>query len=487
MSSVRGPFFEPKSLKYMDLIAVELAPGLATVGTEIKLIGNDSGESGSILSGYISRVDRNTPIYSQYTDFNTCYYQANASASSGSSGSPVFNVDGLAIGLQAGGISNASTDYFLPLDAPQRVLKQIQNGGEGLIVAEKVLPEGPSDGKLEAGDILIKINGKLVDQFLCLNTVLDENVGQTQARHRVPHRPSTRIIDQIVAKTISSLVRVKCYTPLALDGLSANVTSGLGLVIDTTGGYIIISRTVVPNTLCDIEVTIADSFSVPGTVKFHHPWYHYAIIQYDTNLVHPPVKSARLKKLGQGVNLSLRRLPVELQPVKIIDARAIGVSEEWIEKIQNDPADAYMFKVERTWGQLPDQFQKEDVLLSLDGNLVAKLSALEATDGKEFLDVVISRKGQQITFKAQTVLEDDFETTELSLTAMLSKIPHNTHFKMNMVEYSGNPSFVTLKKNERFFPLTVWSRDPSESKGWKRITYENGIAAAGEGHHGLSM
>ncbi|EXL63752.1 hypothetical protein FOPG_19975 [Fusarium oxysporum f. sp. conglutinans race 2 54008] len=419
----------------MDLIAVELAPGLATVGTEIKLIGNDSGESGSILSGYISRVDRNTLIYSQYTDFNTCYYQANASASSGSSGSPVFNVDGLAIGLQAGGISNASTDYFLPLDAPQRVLKQIQNGGEvkrgdiqtvfkrkpflgcqhlrlsdkweslfrktfpnlkGLIVAEKVLPEGPSDGKLEAGDILIKINGKLVDQFLCLNTVLDENVGQTvsvlvarhgcdieqdiavqdlneitpscffsfdrtilhdisyqvahryglacsgvfvsdpgyflhpirrlaiidsvnhnrtpnlvafvqvmkeipvgtsvpikywypdsrynletavvtinrgwsqklkmfkrndttgdwdvevhantspsvqQARHRVPHRPSTRIIDQVVAKTISSLVRVKCYTPLALDGLSANVTSGLGLVIDTTGGYIIISRT----------------------------------------------------------------------------------------------------------------------------------------------------------------------------------------------------------------------------------------------------
>ncbi|KNB19898.1 hypothetical protein FOXG_17074 [Fusarium oxysporum f. sp. lycopersici 4287] len=117
-----------------------------------------------------------------------------------------------------------------------------------------------------------------------------------QARHRVPHRPSTRIIDQVVAKTISSLVRVKCYTLLALDGLSANVTSGLGLVIDTTGGYIIISRTVVPNTLCDIEVTIADSFSVPGTVKFHHPWYHYAIIQYDTNLVHPPVKSARLSR-----------------------------------------------------------------------------------------------------------------------------------------------------------------------------------------------
>ncbi|EGU76687.1 hypothetical protein FOPG_19719 [Fusarium oxysporum f. sp. conglutinans race 2 54008] len=210
--------FEPKSVKYMHLIAMELAPGLATVGTEIKVIGNDNGESGSILSGYISRVDRNTPVYRQYTDFNTCYYQANASASGGSSGSPVFNVDGVAVALQAGGIFNASTDYFLPLDAPLRALKQIQNGGEvkrgdiqtvfrlqpifecqrlglsgerenvfretcpglkDLVVADKVLPEGPSDGKLKAGDILIKINGKLITQFFCLNTVFDENVGQT--------------------------------------------------------------------------------------------------------------------------------------------------------------------------------------------------------------------------------------------------------------------------------------------------------------------
>ncbi|KAI8406230.1 hypothetical protein FOFC_13699 [Fusarium oxysporum] len=78
-------------------------------------------------------------------------------------------------------------------------------------------------------------------------------------------------------------------------------------------------------------------------------------------------------------------------------------------------------------------------------------------------------------------------TSLQSLIAMLSKIPHNTHFKMNIVEYSGNPSLVTLKKNERYFPLTTWFRDPSEPKGWKRITYENGIAAAGEGRHGLSL
>ncbi|GKU08128.1 unnamed protein product [Fusarium langsethiae] len=151
-------------------------------------------------------------------DFNTCYYQANASASGGSSGSPVVNVDGHGIALQAGGRTDGSTDYFLPLDGPLRALKQIQNGDkvkrgeiqtvfklkpfdecrrlglspewesvlrksfpgeDNVIVAVDVLPEGPSDGKLKEGDILIKINGELITQFLRLNIIFDENIDQT--------------------------------------------------------------------------------------------------------------------------------------------------------------------------------------------------------------------------------------------------------------------------------------------------------------------
>lgn len=151
-------------------------------------------------------------------DFNTCYFQANASASGGSSGSPVVNVDGHGIALQAGGRTDGSTDYFLPLDGPLRALKQIQQGekvkrgeiqtvfklkpfdecrrlglspewesvlrksfpGEdNVIVAMDVLPEGPSDEKLKEGDILLKINGDLVTQFLRLNEIFDSNIGKT--------------------------------------------------------------------------------------------------------------------------------------------------------------------------------------------------------------------------------------------------------------------------------------------------------------------
>ncbi|KAK1252746.1 hypothetical protein MKX08_003933 [Trichoderma sp. CBMAI-0020] len=216
--------YDPKAIKYMHVDGLTLSPDLAKVGTEIRVVGNDAGEKLSILSGVISRLDRNAPEYGDgYSDFNTCYYQANAAASGGSSGSPVVNKDGCAVALQAGGRSDgASTDYFLPLDRPLRALQCIQQGkpvtrGDiqcqfllkpfdecrrlgltpewesatrkafpeetNMLVAEIVLPCGPSDSKIEEGDVLIKVNGELLTQFIRLDDILDSNVGNTIKFH----------------------------------------------------------------------------------------------------------------------------------------------------------------------------------------------------------------------------------------------------------------------------------------------------------------
>lgn len=211
--------FDPKSIKYMPVVAIPLRPDLARVGTEIRVVGNDAAEKLSILSGWISRVDRNAPEYGDFTysDFNTNYIQAAANASGGSSGSPVVNINGYAVALQAGGRTQAATDFFLPLDRPLRALRCLQNNlpitrgtiqvqwmirpfdecrrlglspsveacirqsfpeEVGLLVAETVLPEGPGDGMIVEGDILIRVNGEILTKHIPLESILDESVGK---------------------------------------------------------------------------------------------------------------------------------------------------------------------------------------------------------------------------------------------------------------------------------------------------------------------
>lgn len=212
--------FDPKEIKHMAISELELRPDLAKVGTEIRVVGNDAGEKLSILAGFISRLDRNAPFYGAmtYNDFNTEYIQAAASASGGSSGSPVVNEYGQAVALQAGGSTEASTDFFLPVSRPLRALTCIQNqqpitrgdvqvewmlrpfeecrrlgltpeaeararqqfpDKSGLLVVDLVLPEGPAHELIKEGDTLISINGEAISTFIKVDEILDENVGNT--------------------------------------------------------------------------------------------------------------------------------------------------------------------------------------------------------------------------------------------------------------------------------------------------------------------
>jgi pro-apoptotic serine protease NMA111 len=213
--------YDPAALEFETPPSLSLRPADAAVGVQIRVVGNDSGERLSILDGTLARLDRPAPRYGGgYSDFDTFYIQAASSTSGGSSGSPVVDIDGDVVALNAGAKTSAATSYFLPLDRVVRAVERVRRGepvprgamltrmeveaydelrrlgvpdaverearaarpgGPGMLVVREVIPEGPADGRLEVGDVLVAIDGALALDFVTLEAALDDRVGATVA------------------------------------------------------------------------------------------------------------------------------------------------------------------------------------------------------------------------------------------------------------------------------------------------------------------
>jgi hypothetical protein len=180
-----------------------------------------------------------------------------------------------------------------------------------------------------------------------------------------------------------------------------------------------------------------------------------------------------------------------------------------------------------------DGLQESDVILTLNGKLITRVSDLDMQYHNNSLDAVIIRKRQQIAIKVPTVPTADLETsraiifcgavlhrphhavrqqiskihsdvyisgrmrgspaymyglaptnfithvngvktTDLdSFLHEVTKIPDNTYFRLKVMTFDNVPWVATMKKNEHYFPTMEFLKDGAEALGWKKILHEH--------------
>ncbi|MBQ9732470.1 MAG: Do family serine endopeptidase [Alphaproteobacteria bacterium] len=148
------------------------------VGDWIIAIGNPFGLGGSVTAGIVSAKSRDIDA-GAYDNF----IQTDASINQGSSGGPMFNLNGEVIGINSAIYSttggNIGIGFATPINLAKFVIAELQSKGKvergwlGLkiqaqsledgIVISSITPDSPAaESGLEAGDIILALNNELL-------------------------------------------------------------------------------------------------------------------------------------------------------------------------------------------------------------------------------------------------------------------------------------------------------------------------------------
>ena len=176
------------------------------VGDWVMAIGNPFGLGGSVSAGIISARNRDINA-GPYDDF----IQTDAAINRGNSGGPLFNLAGQVIGVNTAIISptggSIGIGFAVPANLARSVIDQLREFGEtrrgwigvriqtvtpeiaesldlaapaGALVAD-VTADGPAaEGGVEAGDVILRFDGREVDDMRDLPRIVAEtDVGET--------------------------------------------------------------------------------------------------------------------------------------------------------------------------------------------------------------------------------------------------------------------------------------------------------------------
>ncbi len=262
-------------IKASDLPIVKIGNLQETrVGDWVIAIGSPYGFENSVTAGIISAKSRSLP-----DDGYVPFLQTDVAVNPGNSGGPLFNLNGEVIGINSqifsrtGGYQGLS--FAIPIDVAMKVEKQLVDHGKvsrgrlgitiqeinqeladtfGLSKPAGALVNTVEDGSpaekagLEAGDVVLKFNGKEISRSAELPQLVTDVVPGTSAKLEVWHKGKSKEITLNVgemktaeAKTDSNSSAAKGKLGLGVRPLTAEerkqaeVSGGL-LVEDTQNG-----------------------------------------------------------------------------------------------------------------------------------------------------------------------------------------------------------------------------------------------------------
>lgn len=258
----------------------------ARAGDWIIAIGNPFGLGGTVTSGIISSVNRNTG-----TGAYDHYIQTDASINSGNSGGPMFDMAGNVIGINnwivasgGGAGGNIGIGFAIPSDTAKPIVEKLKNGAaieRGFLgiqiqpisdeiadslglphdsgeLVRLVQPGQPADkAGVKAGDIVLKVNNEPVTPSRTLSGIVSDITPGTRIPIDVLRGGKTVRLQAVVAKRPSQQEMAKSFGPVSKPDRLANPSmQGEGLAESALGLKVL-----------TMEPDIAEQLGVPPSQR----------------------------------------------------------------------------------------------------------------------------------------------------------------------------------------------------------------------------
>ena len=224
------------------------------VGEWVMAIGSPFGLDNSVTAGIVSAKQRDTGDYLPFI-------QTDVAINPGNSGGPLINMRGEVVGInsqiysRSGGFMGIS--FAIPMDEAMRVSEQLRSNGRvtrgrigvqiepvtkelaesiGLGKAQGALinriePGAPADkAGLEAGDVIVKIDGKLIEKSADLPRLVGNTKPGTQSSLTVFRRGVTKDVSIVIAELEPEKIAKRGLDAEEKPKSTASV-QGLGLVV----------------------------------------------------------------------------------------------------------------------------------------------------------------------------------------------------------------------------------------------------------------